>query len=328
MPRLLKMRRKICLSIAAIVALSIIGLCFGGVALAAVVLLLLFFYYCNNKVFFTNYWNNRYHAVNDFLASPFFRSDERRNFPVANLGSAPSHYAFMYEAFKGLNLSSGCQTIETDLEILRNYHSFIIKGGFVILGLSPYKIDFKEDIAYWSRFIRKVPGSPDEYRGYYANYSYLLPSRSRIVPMRFMRYPIIYKPFEVMYSLFADVDKDLPVESIGRSNWPKCCMSARARLETHDVETVFSYIQFCKARDYTPAIVVLPVENSLVNAKTKAFSNWVLGTYGNRCKVILSQEYKTWAASDFLRPLIMTQSAAKDFTAHVLSSLLAEIAND
>ena len=322
------MRRKICLFIAAIGLLSTIGLCLGFLALVAVALVLLFFYCCNRKVFSTNYWNNRYLAVNDFLASPFFRSDERRNFGVVNLGSAPSHYAFTYEAFQGLNLSSGCQSLGTDLEILRNYHSFIKKGGFVILGLSPYQIDFKEDVAYWSRFIRKVPGRPDEYRGYYANYSYLLPSKSHIVPMRFMRYPIRYKPFEIIYSLFADIDKDLPVESIGRSNWPKCCMSARESLGTHDAEIVFSYIQFCKDREYTPVIVVLPVENSLVNAKTEAFCNWVLGTYGKCCKVILSQGYKAWAASDFIRPLIMTKTTAKDFTAHVLSSLSVKSVND
>lgn len=319
------MRRKISLSIVAIAALSMIGLCFGALALGGIVLLLLFFYYCNSKVFTTNYWNNRYAAVTDFLASPFFRSDERRNFLAVNLGSVSSHYAFKYEASQGLNLSSGCQSLETDFEVLRTYHSFIKKGGFVILALSPYQIDFKEDIAYWSRFIRKVPGRPDEYRGYYANYSYLLPSKNRIVPMRFMRYPILYRPFEVMYSLFADIDKDLPVESIGRSNWPKCCMSARARLETHDAEIVSSYIQFCKERDYTPAIVVLPVEKSLVNATTEAFSNWVLGTYGQRCKVILSQEYKAWEVSDFLRPLIMTKHMARDFTAHVLSTLSAKV---
>ena len=322
------MRRKILLSIVAIVALSIIGLCFGGLALAGIVLLLLFFYYCNSKVFSTNYWNNRYLAVNDFLAAPFFRSDERRNFLVANLGSAPSHHAFNYGSFHGLNLSSGCQTLETDLEILRSYHSFIRKGGFVILGLSPYQIYFKEDVAYCSRFIRKVPGEPAKYRGYYANYSYLLPQKSRMVPMRFMRYPILYKPLEVICSLFADIPKGLPVESIGRRNWPKCCMAVRESLGAHDDEIVSLYIQFCKERDYCPVIVVLPVEKSLVNAKTEAFSNWVRETYGKRCKVMLSQEYKAWDASDFSRPLIMKESAAKDFTTYLLSNLLNESAND
>ena len=143
-----------------------------------------------------------------------------------------------------------------------------------------------------------------------------------------MRYPILYKPLEVLCALFADIPKDLPVESIGRRNWPKCCMSARESLGTHDAEMVSLYIRFCKERDYSPVIVVLPVETSLVNAKTEAFSKWMVETYGKRCKVILSQDYKAWSASDFTRSLIMTKSAAEDFTANLLSSLMKENAND
>lgn len=281
----------------------------------------LFLRYCNRRVFTTNYWNNRYLAVNDFLAQPFFRADERRNFDFMNFGSAPSHHAFNYDKFKGLNLSSGCQSLAMDFEILRNYHSLLRRGGFAILGISPYRIAFKEDMAYYSRFLRKVEGSPENYRGYYARYSYLLPEKSRMVPFRFMRYPILYKPLEVICSVFADMSHGLPVEAMCKRSWPCNHMSVRETLDQSEEKAVSDFISFCREREYHPVIAVIPVSTSLVNEKTTKFSDWLVKTYEERCPVVVFQNDKLWNAECFVRPLIMTEAAARDFTAMCVSKI-------
>lgn len=63
-----------------------------------------------------------------------------RDFDIVNLGSSAAKWAFDYEAVgvRGMNWAQQPQTLRQDYRLLRNFHSILHKGGYVIITIVPF----------------------------------------------------------------------------------------------------------------------------------------------------------------------------------------------
>lgn len=109
-----------------------------GILGALAVLAAAAFFVANKLVKKTNWWKNQYLACQQFVSNSGYRDNIIRNYDIANLGSNPAHFAFFYEDVKGQSWATGSQGQDMDFEILKYFHSYLKKGGFVLIPIMPF----------------------------------------------------------------------------------------------------------------------------------------------------------------------------------------------
>lgn len=172
---------------------------FEIVFLFFVAVLAISFLFLNRIVKKTNWYKTSFRYTNQFVSNVGYREDLIRNYEVVNLGSNPARYAFMYDSVLGQNWSTGTQSLNYDFRILKYYHSYLKRGGIVIIPLvvfsSCYADELTIDPDYHIKFNRILPSSL-----WYKN-----GSKFRIG----MRYPLLLHPLRGLLSLLRDSEKDL-----------------------------------------------------------------------------------------------------------------------
>lgn len=70
----------------------------------------------------------------------WYREHSERNYDVVNLGSSGGKWAFDYAAagVKGMNWAQQPQTLVEDYNLLRNFHSILRRGGYVLITVMPF----------------------------------------------------------------------------------------------------------------------------------------------------------------------------------------------
>lgn len=70
----------------------------------------------------------------------WYREHGERNYAVVNLGSSSGKWAFDYAAagVKGMNWAQQPQTLVEDYNLLRNFHSILRRGGYVLITVMPF----------------------------------------------------------------------------------------------------------------------------------------------------------------------------------------------
>lgn len=108
-------------------------------ALAFVGLLALVALLALNKFVKRTWWyRNIFAHTTQFVSNAGYREELTRNYEIVNVGSNPALYAFFYENVAGQNWSTGTQGLDMDLEILKYFHSYVKKGGYVLLPIVPF----------------------------------------------------------------------------------------------------------------------------------------------------------------------------------------------
>lgn len=99
----------------------------------------LVFFFLNQKIKCTNWYKFRFGSVLKFYKPIPFGLD------IVNLGSSSGNYAFNYEGtgVAGRNWAVRPQTLWYDFQVLKNYFSFIKKGGIVLIPLCPFSFCIK-----------------------------------------------------------------------------------------------------------------------------------------------------------------------------------------
>ena len=84
-----------------------------------------FFVDADHQIYPSNYW---------------YREHGERNFDIVNLGSSSAKWAFDYTdtGIKGMNWAQQPQTLLEDFNLLRNFHSILRKGGYVLITIMPF----------------------------------------------------------------------------------------------------------------------------------------------------------------------------------------------
>lgn len=224
----------------------------------------------------TNWYKNHFVFTTQFVSNAGYRDNLVRNYDIINLGSNPARFAFFYEHITGQNWSTGTQGFDMDLEILKFFHSYVKKDGYVLIPIVPF--------SSISSYL-KLENMPLDYLVKYAaildSYQTLrLPNGKKA--LRWIKYPLLFEPKSLLY-LFRDMEKDRrkelaeqTMESIDlmmdAESWMNCW---KDEFHLHDLELPLDaemqefrqksikdlqmIIDFCLERSLKPVIVVPPM---------------------------------------------------------------------
>lgn len=239
-----------------------------------------------NLVRRTNWWNNRYSLVGQFMPQPLFRASYVRNYKSICVGGESA--AFSVHLDNGLNLSSGKATLQLVYDVIKFYHSYLKKKGIVLLSFSPYEIIKQPQLTYidYSRFIKPLPKKERERVGdYYSPVIYLLDT-SQIPSMTYKYYnrPYLYEPWNSLKSLIWDEKEDhrrCCDDELMES--PEMKKKAEAFIKNHLIDVDFGEVKsilndiclFCKERDYYPVLLINPVNGYLAERIPSSFYSFL-----------------------------------------------------
>ncbi len=77
-------------------------------------LLFISFIALNKLIRHTNWWNNQFVGIRQFVSNAGYRDNIIRNYYIVNLGSNPARFAFFYEGIKGQSWATGSQGHDMD----------------------------------------------------------------------------------------------------------------------------------------------------------------------------------------------------------------------
>lgn len=261
----------------------------------------------------TNWWQNQYMATRQFVSGVGYREDIQRNYDIVNLGSNPAHFAFFYENVKGQSWATGSQGQDMDFEILKFYHSYLKKGGTVLIpimpftAISPYLKERPDcwGMSYYSKFAKILD---------YAQVQKLPYGR---VLLKYLRFPLFFNKKAIRY-LFKDVAKDNRYEiayqskmlmelEFNASHWIKAWLAEfklRNLLDVKDERWTKYYqeavdlnrqiVDFCLERDLKPVFICVPMTQHL----SKLFP----------------QEYHQYMVTDFVKAANVHNVPFLDYT--------------
>ena len=228
----------------------------------------------------TNWYNNHFVFTSQFVSNAGYRKNIIRNYEVVNLGSNPARFAFFYEKVLGQNWSTGTQGLDMDLEILKYFHSYIKKNGYVLIPIVPF--------SSISSYL-KLEDAPLNYLAKFV--SILDPYQvRRFLKIRkislWMRYPLLYNLRAFRYLIF-DEEKDRrletteqPMETIDlmmdAEYWMKTwkdefniknlefpLSEELQECRKQSIGDLQSIIDFCKKRQLKPVLIIPPMSEFL-----------------------------------------------------------------
>lgn len=230
----------------------------------------------------TNWYRNLFAYTNQMCTNLGYRDYLIRNLSVVNVGSNPARFAFHYEKVLGENWSTGNQGLDMDFEILKFRHSFIKKGGVVLLPLVAF--------SGVSGYLRNKP----QYTGirYYAKFAKTLdPLQASLIPEvsnanKLVRFPLLVEPKSIRYLILDEQpDNRLMIDNMPLM-YPQLLEDARHMMESWleefgmnsidaplseelkkgmdiSVMTIRTMIDFLVERDLKPVIILTPMSEPL-----------------------------------------------------------------
>lgn len=262
---------KLWIGISVLVGVFLLGLIAG-------LLLLL-----NNALKQTNWYKNVFVYTKQMCSNAGYRDYLIRNLEIVNVGSNPARFAFHYDGVLGENWSTGNQGKDMDFEILKFRHSFIKRGGVVLLPIVPF--------SSLAGFLKK---NKPEYLGmkYYAKFAHTLDfGQACAIPecrqaFKWIKYPLYYEPRAIKYILF-DVQPDNRINITDMPlMYPQLVEDARHMMEgwlqefnlktlndkfspeleegyNKSVQSMQTIIDFLEERELKPVIILPPMSAPL-----------------------------------------------------------------
>lgn len=241
------------------------------------------FIFLSKAIKHTNWYNNNFLYTKQMCSNAGYRNYLVRNLDIVNVGSNPARFAFHYDDILGENWSTGNQGKDMDFEILKFRHSFIKKGGVVLLPIVPF--------SSVAGFLKKYK---PEYLGvkYYAKFAHTLDFRqANKIPecreaRKWIANPLQYNWRDVKYLFFDELpDIRLSISDMPLM-YPQLVEDARRIMESwlkefnlnsiHDdlsaelkygfdnsVTIMQEMIDFLEERDLKPVIVLTPMSKPL-----------------------------------------------------------------
>lgn len=295
----------------------------------------------------TNWYKNVFVYTKQMCSNAGYRDYLIRNLDIVNMGSTPARFAFHYDNILGENWSTGNQGKDMDLEILKFRHSFIKRGGTVLLPIVPF--------TSVAGFLKKYR---PEYLGvkYYAKFAQVLDfSQVHKIPecrnaVKWIQYPLFYDFRSIKY-LFSDEEPDCRL-SINEQPLmkPQLIEDARHMIESWlkefnmsslddslsvelkegfdiSVRKMQEIIDFLIERELKPVIILPPMSKPLQEYFTPSIKQKLIYDYIakiNRPNVVfldysLSTEYQK--PELYFTSLFMNMRGRKLFTKQVLKDL-------
>lgn len=300
----------------------------------------------NKLIMRTNWYKNVFIYSDQMCSNLGYRTYLIRNLDVINVGSFPARFAFHYDGILGENWSTGNQGLDMDFEILKFRHSFLKKGGVVLIPLVPF--------SSVSGYLRNKP----EYCGlkYYAKFAKTLdPMQVSLIPpvkdaIKWIRQPLLYEPKAIKYLLFDEQpDNRLSVSELSLMR-PQLLEDARKMVESWLVEfgmksldeplseslregmnlsikTMQDMIDFLLERELKPVLVYTPMSEPLQNYFTDGVKQKLVYDFIDRIGrptvtfLDYSNDNKWKDPCLYINSLFLNLKGRKQFTNQVLKDL-------
>lgn len=307
---------------------------------------LIVFWGLNILVKHTNWYRNLFAYTSQMCTNLGYRDYLVRNLDIVNVGSNPARFAFHYEGILGENWSTGNQGLDMDFEILKYRHSFIKKGGVVLLPLVAF--------SGVSGYLRNKP----QYTGtrYYAKFAKTLdPMQASLIPEvnnanKMVRFPLLIEPKAIRYLILDEQpDNRLLIDNMPLM-YPQLLEDARhmmeSWLEEFDMKSIDSplseelktgmdisariireMIDFLVERELKPVIILTPMSEPLqsyftVEVKRKLIYDFVEKINRPDVKFMDYSNDKELQSQDlYFNCLFMNLHGRKLFTQRVLNDL-------
>ena len=315
---------------------------------ATVILIVIFvltffsFKYINKILRKTNLYKNQFIDTKNFVNGLEYRDDLQRNYEVVNVGSNPAKFAFFYQDVIGRNWSTGSQSLKSDFNILKYYHSYIKEGGTVIIPL----------VVFSSCFDDYLITAPSHYSKYYLILDKtLIDNYSQWFRLRYVTYPLLSNPLRALRSLLYDDPKDNRLEIDAQlldkfdlerdaqkwvTNWKEefdindldaPITQSNLNRQVTNASLLSEVISFCLERNLKPVLVLPPVTRALSSKFSETFRENYIYSFikeANTNQVIFLNYFddKRFVDSNlFFNSFFLNLKGRKLFTSQVLSDL-------
>ena len=240
-------------------------------------------------------WYNSLFVANDGEIYPnnkWYREHDERNFDIVVLGSSSAKWAFSFDniPIKGMNWAQAPQTLVEDFNILRNFHSILRQGGYVIITVMPFSCLNKQTNIYDALKYLKIsthqpiePHMIDQARRYFnypifigkpaikAGIRYILKQESTIDLIGETTTSNPMSPQQLEHNAHCFIKGWKQQFGINDLEAPLTSQNMEGRL--FRIELMQAIIDFCIERDYQPVYLIPPVSNYLSKYFTPHFKD-------------------------------------------------------
>lgn len=280
-----------------------------------------------------------------YPSNDWYRRHEERNFDVVVLGSASAKWAFDFRdcGLKCMNWAQAPQTLVEDYRLLRNFHSILRSGGYVIITVMPFT-------------------SLNKQTGIYDAFKYLkINSQEPIEPhlyeeaCRYFHNPLLFgRPAisaGIRYLLRREWPTDTPEvwadtnpmdedqlkrdalhfvngwkSQFGIGSFDDDLTAANIEARRFRVGLMQTVIDFCLERDYQPVYLIPPVTTYLASHFTPRFQETYIYSFLKEVQrdIPLLDYSKVAELQDkdlYFNSIFLNQRGRKMFTQQVLSDL-------
>lgn len=292
--------------------------------------------YILNAIIRRGYWYNNVL----FSDCAKFWKQNTFNLDIVNTGSTSGKFAFNYDCLpvKAANWAMGPQTFMADLEILRNYSSFLKPdGATVLIPLCPFSCLggsclYMPDKYYSILNMASIP---------YGNYKKAIEVKDK-QRSPLMHYPLMAIPRDIKY-LFVKDNKEYMDENKMRDNadnMMKGWMFEFSIIDFKDelilknkdayedsVKALSDIIDFCTERSFRPVIVLPPVTKFLAEKFTPDMLNLFVYNFVEKANKQSVTFLDYWNDPEFSDPKLyrsaffLNSNGARKFTERVLRDL-------
>lgn len=282
-----------------------------------------------------------------YPGNQWYRKHDERNYDVVNLGSSGGKWAFDYSAasaIKGMNWAQQPQTLIEDYNLLRNFHSILRKGGYVLITIMPFsslnketgmrdalrylKLDTDEPIQpYKLAEARRYAGLPILFGkpALKALVKHLLGRERKPTPPAAPlsdTNPMSTEQLQANAKSFAEGWK----KQFGIADFEAPLTPKNQEGRAIRIKLLREIVDFCTERGYTPIYVIPPVTRHLAAYYTPAFEELYIYSYlkeVNRDVRLLDYSKNTeWQADDlYFNSFFLNRRGRNLFTRRVLEDL-------
>ena len=276
----------------------------------------------------------------------WYRKHDERNFDLINLGSSGGKWAFDYSGLdiKAMNWAQQPQTLLEDFNLLRNYHSILKKGGFVLITIMPFtglnKSTGVRDAMKYLKIHAHEPIQPVEIKKarLYTQYPILMgkPAIKAVIKHWLGKENVanVKKKTDVENNPMSDIQLDADAKrwidgwkkqfSIENFEVPLTEVNQKGR--EYRIKLMRELIDFCIERTYKPVYVIPPVTKHLSQYYTPKFEEtYVYGFLKSVDRNILLLDYsknESLQKDDlFFNSFFLNKKGRNIFTEQVITDL-------
>ena len=280
-----------------------------------------------------------------YPGNSWYRKHLERNFDIVCLGSSSAKWAYDFSGFdvKGMNWAQQPQTLLEDFNLLRNYHSILRKGGFVVITIMPFTGLNKKtgliDALKYLKLDAQEPIEPNnlEQAWRYTKYPFLFRKQAfKALAKYVLGRETVYLDRRPMVENNPLDERALDLDALKWMNGWKNQFAIddfEAPLTEENLKgrefritLLRQIIDFCVERDYVPIYVIPPVTQQLYRYFTPQFQQLYIYTFlsdvGREVKLLDYSKCKELMNKDFyFNSFFLNKKGRSAFTLRLLEDL-------